>query len=65
MEGERVGQQANWLGWLNRVLWAIALAGLIYLLGLTIWLGVTGLLFPYQLDYGEGVLLHFVRVTAT
>ena len=42
-------------------MWALALAGLIYLVGLTIWLGVTGLLFPYQLDYGEGFLLHFVR----
>jgi len=24
-------------------------------------LGITGLLFPYQLDYGEGLLLHFVN----
>ena len=43
------------------VLWALALAGLIYLAGLTVWLGVSGLVFPYQLDYGEGFLLHFVN----
>ncbi len=46
---------------MSRVLWTLALAGLIYLVGLTIWLGVSGLFFPYQLDYGEGFLLHFVR----
>ncbi|MGD2207719.1 MAG: glycosyltransferase family 39 protein, partial [Anaerolineae bacterium] len=45
----------------NQVLWALALAALLYLVGLTIWLGVTGLGFPYQLDYGEGFLLHFVK----
>lgn len=43
------------------MLWAPALAGLLYLAGLTVGLGVTGLAFPYQLDYGEGFLLHFVR----
>ena len=47
-----------WLAWLP---WALALAGLIYLAGLTVWLGIAGLAFPYQLDYGEGVLLHFVK----
>jgi hypothetical protein len=29
--------------------------------GLTLWLGVTGLVFPYQLDYGEGLMLRFVQ----
>jgi hypothetical protein len=48
----------RWLGW---ALWAVALAGLVYLAGLTVWLGVNGLFFPYQLDYGEGYLLHFVK----
>ena len=49
------------LRWMARALWAVALAGLAYLAGLTLWLGLTGILFPYQLDYGEGFLLHFVR----
>ena len=53
--------QANRLRWLSWALWALALAGLGYLAGLTAWLGIRGLVFPYQLDYGEGVLLHFVR----
>ena len=47
-------------GWLVGALWAVALAGLLYLVGLTAWLGLRGLLFPYQLDYGEGVQLHYV-----
>jgi hypothetical protein len=46
---------------LSRLLWAAALAAALYLVGLTLWLACTGLFFPYQLDYGEGVLLHFVR----
>jgi len=53
--------QSHSVEWVSRVLWVLALAGLIYLVGLTIWLGVTGLFFPYQLDYGEGFLLHFVK----
>jgi hypothetical protein len=51
-------ERFSWLAWLP---WALALAGLIYLAGLTVWLGIKGLAFPYQLDYGEGVLLHFVK----
>jgi len=58
MAGDRTTSQLNRLGW---ALWALALAGLIYLVGLTVWLGVAGLVFPYQLDYGEGFLLHFVK----
>ena len=61
MEGDLTSAQPNRLVWVSRALWALALAGMIYLVGLTIWLGVTGLFFPYQLDYGEGLLLHFVR----
>jgi hypothetical protein len=61
MEGDGMGWQPNWFRWLNWALWASALAGLGYLMGLTIWLGAAAVLFPYQLDYGEGVLLHFVR----
>ncbi len=61
MEADGVRPQSDILRWLTRALWALALAGLAYLAGMTAWLGITGLLFPYQLDYGEGVLLHFVR----
>jgi hypothetical protein len=48
-------------GWPARLLWLVALAAVLYLVGLTAWLGLAGLAFPYQLDYGEGFLLHFVR----
>ena len=61
MEGYTTNSQLNRLGWVSWVLWALALAGLIYLVALTVWLGVSGLFFPYQLDYGEGFLLHFVQ----
>ena len=61
MRDHKTGSQLHSVDWVSRVLWVLALAGLIYLVGLTIWLGVTGLFFPYQLDYGEGFLLHFVK----
>ncbi len=53
--------QSKRLRWVLGALWALALAGLAYLTGLTLWLGATGLFFPYQLDYGEGTHLHYVR----
>jgi hypothetical protein len=43
------------------LLWAATLLAAFYLVGLTLWLAFAGLSFPYQLDYGEGVLLHFVK----
>jgi hypothetical protein len=61
MEGDTARPQSNRLHWLTWLPWALALVGLIYLAGLTVWLGLTGLVFPYQLDYGEGYLLHFVK----
>jgi hypothetical protein len=61
MENGTEQRQLHSLRWLSWALWALALAGLVYLAGLTIWLGVSGLFFPYQLDYGEGFLLHFVN----
>lgn len=61
MAGGRAHLQSNKLRWLSWFLWALALAGLIYLAGLTVWLALTGLFFPYQLDYGEGYVLHFVK----
>ena len=54
-------EQSNRWTWLLWALWILALAGLAYLAALTLWLAIRGLVFPYQLDYGEGVLLHFVR----
>ncbi len=61
MERTTAHPQPNRLPWLAWALWAPALIGLSYLAGLTLWLGLAGLLFPYQLDYGEGYVLHFVR----
>jgi hypothetical protein len=49
------------LAWSERILWLLTLAGVLYLVGLTAWLGLAGLGFPYQLDYGEGFLLQLVR----
>ncbi|MFC2036700.1 hypothetical protein ACFLYD_01850 [Chloroflexota bacterium] len=43
------------------MLWGLALAGLLYLVGLTVWLGFKGISFPYQLDFGEGTMLHFAK----
>ena len=57
MDSATTQQQPNRLRWLIWTLWALALAGLVYLVGLTIWLGGSGLSFPYQLDYGEGFLI--------
>src|SRR5512141_1660793 len=49
---------------LARILWSLVWLGLgIYLL-LTLWLGLTGLVYPYQLDYGEGIVLWFARQIA-
>jgi len=63
-------RESNWLRRLTYLprmpavqggLWVVTLGGLAYLVGLTAWLGLVGLTFPYQLDYGEGFLLHFVK----
>jgi dolichyl-phosphate-mannose-protein mannosyltransferase len=49
---------------LPRILWfAVWLALAIFSL-LTVWLGVLGLVYPYQLDYGEGIVLWFAREIA-
>ena len=61
MKSTTADLQSSVTRWLIRVLWVLALVGLVYLAGLTFWLGVTGIVFPYQLDYGEGFLLHFVK----
>src|SRR5581483_8896178 len=49
---------------LPRVLvWLVAL-GLVLYAALTVWLAFGGIFFPYQLDYGEGIVLWFVRQLA-
>lgn len=60
MANEKVPQsnRKRWAAWIP---WVVALAALGYLAGLTLWLAFRGLVFPYQLDYGEGLLLHFVN----
>jgi hypothetical protein len=60
MDDKPIRLQLSGSRWLYWALWALALAGLGYLAGLTLWLGISGLGFPYQLDYGEGIQLHFV-----
>jgi hypothetical protein len=49
---------------LTRLLWLAVWLGLIVYLALTIWLGVVGLTYPYQLDYGEGIVLWFAQQLA-
>lgn len=61
MRNETTHRQLKYPRWLTWALWAVALTGLLYLVGLTVWLGVEGLFFPYQLDYGEGTHLHYTR----
>lgn len=54
----------NLLAILSRFLWfAIWIALAVYFL-LTLWLGFVGLVYPYQLDYGEGIVLWFAREIA-
>ncbi len=38
--------------------------GLIVYLALTLWFGIVGLTYPYQLDYGEGIVLWFAQQIA-
>jgi hypothetical protein len=53
--------QSRSLARLEGVLWALALAGLAVLAGFTAWLGARALAHPYQLLYGEGLMLEFAR----
>lgn len=46
----------------EKVLWLATLAGLTTYVGFTIWLAIAGLLYPYQLDYGEGIMLEQARL---
>lgn len=49
---------------LTRLLWLAVWLGLSAYLALTVWLGIVGLTYPYQLDYGEGIVLWFTRQLA-
>ncbi|MBM3128649.1 MAG: glycosyltransferase family 39 protein [Chloroflexi bacterium] len=49
---------------LTRLLWLVVWLGLLAYLALTLWLGVVGLTYPYQLDYGEGIVLWFAQQIA-
>ncbi|MBI3741043.1 MAG: glycosyltransferase family 39 protein [Chloroflexi bacterium] len=48
----------------GRFLWVLIFAGLVFYLALTFWLAFIGLTYPYQLDYGEGIVLWFARQIA-
>lgn len=49
---------------LVRVLWGGVALGLLFYLALTLWLALSGIFFPYQLDFGEGIVLWFTRELA-
>jgi len=44
-----------------RIFWLAIYATLAAYFALTLWLGIVGLTYPYQLDYGEGIVLWFAR----
>ena len=48
----------------SRWLWLCVWLGLGLYFALTLWLGLLGLVYPYQLDYGEGIVLWFARELA-
>lgn len=48
----------------TRVLWGLASAGLAAYVGLTLWLALRALAFPYALDYGEGIVVWFTHKIA-
>ena len=49
---------------LRRLLWAGVVIGLLFYLGLTLWLTATAISFPYSLDYGEGDVMWFTHELA-
>lgn len=52
------------MNWLTRFLWLIVWSLLAIYAAFTVWLGVAGLAYPYQLDYGEGIVLWFAQEIA-
>lgn len=55
---------SRWFAAPARLLWYPIWVALAAYLALTIWLGILGLSYPYQLDYGEGIVLWFARELA-
>lgn len=51
------GQKGEKITHINRLLWLTVFAVLLVYLGFTAWLALSGLAYPYQLDYGEGAML--------
>ena len=49
---------------LPRVLWLLVWICLAIYLGFTVWVALAGLVYPYQLDYGEGIVLWFAQQIA-
>jgi len=49
---------------LARFLWGLVWFSALTYLALTLWLGLAGLVYPYQLDYGEGIVLWFAQQLA-
>ncbi len=49
---------------LASIAWTLVWIGAAIYLALTLWLGLTGLTYPYQLDYGEGIVLWFAQQLA-
>ncbi len=47
--------------YLIRLPWLLVWAGVIICASLTLWLGLAGVSYPYQLDYGEGIVLWFAQ----
>lgn len=47
-----------------RALWVLVVLGLAAYVILTVWLALSGIFFPYQLDYGEGIVLWFAHEVA-
>ncbi len=52
--------RAPWLQ-VRRVLWIVVWGGLVVYSTLTLWIAFIGLVYPYQLDYGEGIVLWFAQ----
>ncbi len=48
----------------SQVLWLLVWIGLAVYLAFTLWLAFVGLTYPYQLDYGEGIVLWFTQQLA-
>lgn len=51
-------------GIVERALWLAVASGIAIYAALTVWLVMSSMFFPYQLDYGEGIVLWFTRQLA-